>query len=108
MIKMELRKIKIITLCGSSRFEDDFHRINSELTLEGNIVLSLGVWRHQYKRELFKEETDLLDLLHYMRIDMSDAIYVVNKDGYMGESTKKEIMYAKMKGKEVYYMEEIV
>ena len=45
--------------------------------------------------------------LHFQKIEMSDAIFVVNVDGYIGESTRKEIEYAKSLDKEVMYLEKI-
>ena len=72
---------KVITLCGSSRFKEDFERINKELTLAGNIVISLGVWGHS--GDTFTEEQKvMLDDIHKRKIDMADAIYVINKGGY--------------------------
>ena len=52
------------------------------------------------------EDKKILGELHYKRIDISDAIYVINVDGYIGESTKKEIEYAKKLGKEILYLED--
>lgn len=96
---------KVITLCGSSRFKEDFERINKELTLAGNIVISLGVWGHS--GDVFTEDQKImLDDIHKRKIDMADAIYVINKDGYIGSSTKSEIQYALRTGKQIIYMED--
>lgn len=96
---------KVITLCGSSRFKEEFERINKELTLAGNIVISLGVWGHA--GDTFTEEQKvMLDDIHKRKIDMADAIYVINKDGYVGSSTKSEIQYALRLGKQIIYMED--
>ena len=96
---------KVITLCGSTRFKDDFERINKMLTLSGNIVISVGCFGHS--GDVFTEEQKvMLDDIHKRKIDMSDAIYVINKDGYIGASTKSEIKYALMHGKQVIYMED--
>lgn len=98
---------KVITLCGSSRFKEDFERINKELTLAGNIVISLGVWGHS--GDTFTDEQKvMLDDIHKRKIDMADAIYVINKDGYIGSSTRSEIKYAVTRGKQVIYMEDDV
>ena len=95
---------KVITLCGSTRFKDDFERINKMLTLSGNIVISVGCFGHS--GDVFTEEQKvMLDDIHKRKIDMADAIYVINKDGYIGASTKSEIEYAKAHNKEVIYME---
>ena len=94
----------IITLCGSTRFKDDFERVNRELTLANNIVISVGCFGHA--GDIFTEEQKImLDEIHKRKIDLSDAIYVINKDGYIGESTKSEIRYAQNHGKQIFYME---
>ena len=96
---------KVITLCGSTRFKDDFERVNRELTLLGNIVISVGAFGHA--GDTFTEEQKvMLDDIHKRKIDMADAIYVINKDGYIGSSTRSEIEYAKQHGKQVIYMED--
>jgi len=96
---------KVITLCGSTRFKEDFERVNRELTLAGNIVISVGCFGHS--GDVFTEEQKvMLDDIHKRKIDMTDAIYVINKGGYIGESTKSEIKYAIMHGKQVIYMED--
>ena len=96
---------KVITLCGSTRFKDDFERINKELTLLGNIVISVGCFGHA--GDTFTEEQKImLDDIHKRKIDMSDAIYVINKDGYIGKSTRSEIKYALNRGKQIIYMED--
>ena len=96
---------KVITLCGSTRFKEDFERVNRELTLLGNIVISVGCFGHS--GDSFNEEQKvMLDDIHKRKIDMADAIYVINKDGYIGMSTRNEIQYAIRTGKQVIYMED--
>lgn len=96
---------KVITLCGSTRFKEDFERINKMLTLMGNIVISVGCFGHA--GDVFTEEQKImLDDIHKRKIDMADAIYVINKDGYIGQSTKSEIKYAIERGKQVIFMED--
>ena len=98
-------KYKVITLCGSTRFKEDFERVNRELTLAGNIVISVGCFGHA--GDVFTEEQKImLDDIHKRKIDMADAIYVINKDGYIGSSTKSEIKYALERGKQIIYMED--
>ena len=87
----------IITLCGSTRFKDLFFTVAKELTLAGNIVLMPMVFHHADNDDLTEEQKIRLDNLHKLKINMSDAIFVVNVDGYIGESTKSEIEYAKAK-----------
>lgn len=100
-----LGKYKIITLCGSTRFKEDFERVNRELTLEGNIVISVGCFGHA--GDTFTDEQKImLDDIHKRKIDMADAIYVINKNGYIGSSTRSEIEYALRTGKQIIYMED--
>jgi len=95
---------KVITLCGSTRFKEDFERVNKELTLQGNIVISVGCFGHA--GDVFTEDQKImLDDIHKRKIDMADAIYVINKGGYIGESTKSEIKYALEHNKPVMLME---
>ena len=97
----------VITLCGSSRFKDQFIEAQKRLTLEGNIVISVGLFGHSGDDEVWTEGTkEMLDNMHKRKIDMADAIYVINVDGYIGESTRSEIEYAIRNGKEVRYLEE--
>ena len=97
-------KYKVITLCGSTRFKDDFERINKELTLAGNIVISVGCFGHA--GDVFTDEQkEMLDDIHKHKIDMADEIFVINKDKYIGASTHSEIEYAILHDKPVRYME---
>ena len=98
-------KYKVITLCGSARFKDNFMKVQKRLSLEGNIVLSLSFFDLYDGEVLTKEKKDLLDDIHKRKIDMSDEIFVINKGGYIGENTRSEIEYAKMTNKKVNYME---
>lgn len=94
----------IITLCGSTRFKEDFERVNRELTLAGHIVFAPGVFGHSGDT-ITDEQKVMLDDLHRRKIDMSNAIYVIDKGGYIGSSTKSEIAYAAATGKSVMFME---
>ena len=96
---------KVITLCGSTKFKEDFERVNRRLTLDGNIVISVGCYGHS--GDTFTDEQKImLDDIHKRKIDMADAIYVINKDGYIGASTRSEIQYALKTGKHIMYMED--
>ena len=101
-------KYKVITLCGSTKFKDEFFREQKRLTLEGNIVISVGLFGHSGDNEVWTDDTKImLDDMHKRKIDMADEIFVINKNGYIGESTKSEIEYAKLKGKKISYLESI-
>ena len=86
-------KPKVITLCGSTKFKNEFEQKNKELTLAGNIVISVGLFGHSGDIITAYQKL-MLDDLHKRKIDMADAIYVINKDGYIGRSTLSEIKYA--------------
>lgn len=96
---------KVITLCGSTKFKDDFLRVQKELTLQGNIVLSLGVFTQSDDEKLSEEIIEMLSDMHRHKIDMADEIYVINKNNYIGSSTMSEIKYAEAQGKVINYME---
>ena len=99
---------KVITLCGSTRFKDQFLEAQKRLTLEGNIVISVGLFGHSGDDEVWTEGTKaMLDDMHKRKIDMADEIYVINVGGYIGESTRSEIEYAKKNGRAVNYLEPI-
>ena len=99
-------KFRVVTLCGSTRFKDAFMEAQKRLTLEGNIVISVGLLGHSGDNEVWTEGTkEMLDNMHKRKIDMSDGIYVINVGGYIGESTRSEIDYAIRNGKTVEYLE---
>ena len=98
---------KIITLCGSIKFKDEFMRVQEKLTLDGNIVLTPNFFNNIKKEYIDEKTKKMLDEMHKQKIDMSDEIYVINVGGYIGESTKSEIEYAKRKCKKIYYLERI-
>ena len=99
-------KYKVITLCGSTRFKDAFLEIQKRLTLEGNIVISVGLFGHSGDDEVWTEGTkEMLDDMHKAKISMADEIFVINVGGYIGSSTRSEIEYAKATGKPVRYLE---
>ena len=99
---------KVITLCGSTRFKDQFLAEQKRLTLEGNIVISVGLFGHSGDSEVWSEGTkEMLDDMLKLKIDMADEIFVINVGGYIGNSTASEIAYATMTGKPVNYLEPV-
>lgn len=99
-------KRKVVTICGSVKFWGKMQEMHERLELENEYVV-IGLAPHVMERDFTKEERDLLDRLHKEKIDISDAIFVVNVGGYIGNATKSEIEYAKKKGKEIMYLENI-
>lgn len=100
-----MKKAKVITMCGSLKYMNKIMEHSEKLQLEGNCVLSIIYPTHEDKDHYTDEQVDLLDILHKQKIDMSDAIFVVNVNGYIGNSTRSEIEYAVQTGKEVIYLE---
>ena len=106
-------KYMVITLCGSTRFKDEFIEAQKRLTLEGNIVISVGLFGHSGDNEVWENMNEgtltatkeMLDDMHKHKIDMADEIFVINVGGYVGESTRSEIEYATTHGKIVRYLE---
>lgn len=105
---------KVYTLCGSSRFPEAFHLVNAHLSMCGHIVISLGLFGHADEprgaRFLTSDgdentvEKVRLDELHFRKIDLADAVFVINVGGYIGSNTKREIAYAASNGKAVEWL----
>ena len=104
-----MEKAKVITMCGSLKFEDEIRKQTERLELEGNCVLSIIYpGNPNFDKDSYTpEQHQLFDKLHKQKLDMSDAIFVVNVNGYVGSSTKSEIAYAIAQGKEVLSLEPI-
>ncbi|MCL2177130.1 MAG: hypothetical protein FWB72_04215 [Firmicutes bacterium] len=104
---MKKTKTKIIAICGSLRFKDTMIIETERLELEGNCVLSVVYPSPNFDRNNYTpEQCVVLAEMHKMKIDLSDSIFVVNVGGYIGDSTKEDIAYAKKTGKEIIYLEE--
>ena len=103
-------KYPVITLCGSTRFRKAFEEANKQLTLAGYIVISVGLYGHAGDEEVWEgmdegtltRTKEMLDEMHKRKIDMADAIFVINQDGYIGSSTASEIAYAYRHGKKIF------
>ena len=98
--------IKIVTICGSMRFSEEMKKIAFDLELEKEYLVIQCVYNTD-NIKLNEDEINLMSKVHFNKIDISDAIYVVNIDGYIGESTRSEIDYAEKTGKRVIYHEEM-
>ena len=106
-------KYKVVTLCGSTKFKDQFMKAQKDLTLKGYIVIYVGLFGHSGDQEVWEnmdevtltKTKEILDDMHTRKIDMADEIFVINVNGYIGDSTKSEIKYAKEHGKVVNYLE---
>jgi hypothetical protein len=105
IFKVMVGNYKIITLCGSTKFKHEFIEEQKRLTLEGNIVISVGLFGHSGDDEVWTNVTKvMLDDMHKRKIDLADEIFVINVNGYIGTSTRSEIEYALKTGKNVKYL----
>lgn len=100
---------KVVTLCGSTTFEAEFAEVNQRLTMEGCVVISLGMFSlpDLPDHDGTADSSDLkerLGVLHLQKIRMADEVYVVDPGGYVGESTRREIAYAESLGTPVRYL----
>ena len=104
-----MKRPTIVCLCGSTRFMDAFFDVGWKETLAGKIVLSVGVCKHAKDHggeALGVETVKLLDELHLRKIDLADEVLILNVGGYIGESTQKELEYAKKQRKIIRFLEE--
>lgn len=98
----------IITLCGSARFEAWFHMWNEALSLAGHAVFGLASYpsAHKGEKDWYNEEEKVaLDDAHIDKIDVSQAVLILNVFAYMGESTLREYKYARKEQKKIYFLE---
>ena len=95
--------MKVITVCGSYKLKKEMIEIAEKLTLQGNCVLMPNELTRPKKEAHTEQEAKIIDQMHKEKIKLSDAIFVVNVDGYIGNSTKSEIEFAKSLNKEVLY-----
>ena len=98
--------IKVITICGSMRYSKEMMKIAEELELKQGYAVIQCVYNVDGEK-YEGVDASILDKIHRKKIDISDAIYVVNINGYIGNSTKNEIEYAKQNNKEIIYHEPI-
>lgn len=96
--------MKVITICGSLKFQKEMMVVAEELALEGYCVLT-PIYPISGTLKRTDEQLEKLKEEHFKKIELSDLIYVINKDNYIGESTKLEIEYAKKLEKEIKYFE---
>lgn len=105
---------RIVVLCGSTRFYDQYQQANYDLTMQGRIVLSVGFYPHAKAEHGHGEgvghdstEKLALDELHKRKIDLADEVLVLNVGSYIGDSTRGEIEYAEKLGRLITYLEPV-
>ena len=104
----------IVCLCGPTRFSEAYQKAQLDFTLAGEIVLTIGC-NMRSDTEIFADYSDAalvevkeeLDKLHLRKIDLADKVFILNVGGYVGDSTRREIQYAKLMGKPVTYLEDV-
>ena len=96
---------RVVCLCGSTRFGDAFRAANLRETLAGRIVLTIGCdFKSDDALGLDAGDKERLDELHLRKIDLSDEVLILNVGGYIGDSTRRELEYAKAAGKRVRFL----
>lgn len=105
-----MNRPEVVCLCGSSRFVAEMAILAWELEKEGRIVLSLHLLPKWYTEAADHQAevegiAEAMDELHLRKIDISDRVLVVNIDGYIGDSTTREIAYCKMTQTPLSYLE---
>ena len=104
---IKVPKPTIVCLCGSTRFSEAFRKANLEETLKGKIVLSIGCdFKSDDALGLTEDDKKRMDELHLKKIDLADEVLILNVGGYIGESTRRELEYAKRNGKRIRFLEE--
>lgn len=98
--------MKVVTICGSMRFAVQMQEIARELEATLRYCVVQCVYNPKKRKETWDENNNLTEA-HFKKIDICDAIYVMNIGGYIGEATRQEIEYAKKLGKEIIYHEEV-
>ncbi len=99
--------MKIITLCGSLKFQKEMMIVAEKMALEGNCILT-PVYPTIENLKRSEEQLKKLKEEHFKRIELSDAILVINVNNYIGNSTSSEIKYAKELGKEIIYYTDLI
>ncbi|WP_349408533.1 DUF4406 domain-containing protein [Pseudalkalibacillus sp. SCS-8] len=99
--------MRVITLCGSTKFKKQFRETEASLTLQGHVVISLGFFEQSEGIQITEEQEQLFKKIHFKKIDMADEIFVIDVDGYIGSSTSKEIEYANKTNKPIRYYSKV-
>ena len=99
--------MKIITLCGSLKFQKEMMIVAQKMALDGNCILT-PTYPVLENIKITEAQLSKLKETHFKRIELSDAILVVNVNNYVGDSTNLEIEYAKKLGKEIIYYTDLI
>lgn len=103
-----MNHVKVVTLCGSRKFRQEFLKTETNLALKGVAVLRPVFFDHFETIKLTKQQQMELGNAHLRKIELADEVIIMNVNGYIGESTQSEIIYAKKLGKKItYYSDKI-
>jgi len=97
---------EIVCLCGSTKFKEAFKKAEKEEGLAGKIVLTVALFGHLEDFDMESQDKKNLDELHFDKIELSDVVYILNVGDYIGESTRKELNYARELGKKIKFLED--
>lgn len=98
-----MKNIAVVTLCGSIKFMKEFKEVEAALTQEGLAVVTPCFFEQNENIEMTTEKVRLFGRIHYKKIKIADEIFVIDVDGYIGESTRREIEYARLNNKSIRY-----
>ncbi|MGY3777705.1 hypothetical protein [Isobaculum melis] len=100
--------MKVMTVCGSLTFKDEIMKVAVEMELRGHVVLTPIIPANHAKDAFSEAELKILGKMHKEKIKLSDGIFVVNVNSYIGNSTKSEIEFAKSLNKEIIYYTDLI
>ena len=96
--------MKKVCLIGSTRFREEYERVNQQLSQRGYVVYSVSCFGNSGD-SLTTEDKLVLDAVHLRKIVESDVVFVINKGGYIGESTTRELYFSRIMGKDIRWLE---
>jgi len=104
-----------LCLVGSTRFMDQYREVNRKLTLLGHVIYTVAAISTKQADEKAKaeefitpEQKMMLDLVHLRKIAESEGVVLITDEtGYYGESTTRELMWAHMVDKRVYFPDDL-
>ncbi len=102
-----MKKAKVICMCGSLKYTPELMIETEKLTLQGYNVISV-IYETRDRNSYSDDEIKLFIELHHQKIDLAEAVFVVNFNGHIGDGTKSDINYAKQTGKEIMYLEPVI
>ncbi len=96
--------MRIVTLCGSSKFKKEFLEVEALLTIQGSVVLNLGIFPESDNVDFTSDQIAVFDEVHKYRLTMCDEVFVIDVDGYIDEKTQAQIEFAKSYRKQIRYL----